>query len=174
MSGSFSTTDSERLATWIRDHGRAVRAYLWAMVRQDAVADDLVQEVFYRAWRGRHRYCEAGSARAYLMRIADRLVVDRSRRHKREVCLDDDQWQCLHSDRGAEPLEQAARAESHRLLADALEELSEAQRRVLLLRYYGDMTFAEIARTMNCPLGTVLSHCRRGLLALRKRLVEVA
>jgi RNA polymerase sigma-70 factor (ECF subfamily) len=57
-------------------------------------------------------------------------------------------------------------------LAAAMEGLSPPQRRVLLLRYHGQMSFSEIAETINCPLNTALSHCRRGLLALRELLVE--
>jgi RNA polymerase sigma-70 factor (ECF subfamily) len=53
-----------------------------------------------------------------------------------------------------------------------MESLSPQQQRVLLLRYYGELGFAEIAAIMQCPLGTALSHCHRGLQALRKQLVE--
>jgi RNA polymerase sigma-70 factor, ECF subfamily len=53
-----------------------------------------------------------------------------------------------------------------------LDRLSPPQRRVLLLRYYGQFTFAEIAEMIDCPLNTTLSHCRRGLEALRALLVE--
>jgi len=66
------------------------------------------------------------------------------------------------------------RQESVRQLNVALESLSDGQRRVLLLRYYGDMPFQEIARTTGQRLNTVLSHCRRGLLALRELLIEEA
>jgi DNA-directed RNA polymerase specialized sigma24 family protein len=42
----------------------------------------------------------------------------------------------------------------------------------LLLRYYGELSFAEIGRMLGCPVSTALSHCRRGLLALRETLLE--
>jgi DNA-directed RNA polymerase specialized sigma24 family protein len=42
----------------------------------------------------------------------------------------------------------------------------------MLLRYYGQLTFEQIALTLGCPLNTALSHCRRGLERLRKQLVE--
>lgn len=64
------------------------------------------------------------------------------------------------------------RAEARHQLDAAMELLTAAQRRVLLLRYYGDLSFAEIAETMDCPLSTALSHCRRGLLALRQIISE--
>jgi RNA polymerase sigma factor (sigma-70 family) len=73
----------------------------------------------------------------------------------------------------AAPAESLAAREIREQLSAALGELSEPQRRVLLLRFYGDLTFEEIAEALDCPLGTALSHCRRGLLALRKLLAVV-
>ena len=70
------------------------------------------------------------------------------------------------------PSEAAARHEALGELAVALDTLTPMQRRVLLLRYYGQLSFAEIAATVECPLNTVLSHCHRGLEALRKLMVE--
>ena len=68
----------------------------------------------------------------------------------------------------------AAQAEAERHLAQALTTLSPAQRRVLLLRYYGHLSFEEIADILGCPLNTALSHCHRGLTALRKVLAQSA
>src|SRR4051812_26756814 len=80
------------LAPWVRDHAGAVRGDVLAMVRRADVADDLVQEVFQRAWQSRDRYCDTGHERAFLLKIADRLVIDRSRRLGREINVDDATW----------------------------------------------------------------------------------
>ncbi len=45
---------------WVRDHGKAVRGFLLALVRRGDVADDLCQEVFCRAWQARDRYSGSG------------------------------------------------------------------------------------------------------------------
>ncbi len=158
----------ELVAQWVQEHGLAVRGYLFGMVRRDDVVDDLYQEVFRRAWEARRRYREQGHARAYLLRIADRLVFDRSRKPANEITVQDDIWrQCEpHSDT-EEPLEAALAAESRQQLQTALEQLTPAQKRVLLLRYYGNLEFRQIAKLLDCPVNTALSHCRRGLEALR-------
>ncbi len=167
------TGDQQRFADWIHEHGRAVRGFLLARVRRPDVADDLSQEVFQRAWQARHRYREQGQARAYLLQIADRLVADHHRREKRQTNLDASGWQRHEPlSQAAEPSQAAAVAEEVGRLAAVLDELSPVQQRVLLLRYYGQMTFAEIARSIGCPLNTTLSHCHRGLEMLRKLLVE--
>ena len=168
-----NTDDQQRFAGWVHEHGRAVRGFLLGMVHRPDVADDLTQEVFCRAWQARAGYREQGNARAYLLRIADRLACDRGRRPATPLNLDDDAWrQHEPCDAAGEPSEAAALAEETAKLAAAMERLSPIQRRVLLLRYYGQFTFAEIAAAIDCPLNTTLSHCRRGLETLRTLMVE--
>jgi RNA polymerase sigma-70 factor, ECF subfamily len=167
--------DEHRFAQWFHEHGAAVRGYLWASVRRQDVVEELIQEVFCRAWQARANYREQGAARAYLLRIADRLVCDLGRRGGSQVNLDRDGWNRYEPiQEGCDPASAAAQTEENAALAAALEQLSPPQRRVLLLRYYGQFRFAEIAEMTDCPLGTVLSHCRRGLEALRTMLSENA
>jgi RNA polymerase sigma-70 factor (ECF subfamily) len=168
-----STPHSERLTHWVHEHARAVRGYLLAMVRDVHAVDDLLQEVFCRAWQARDRYAEQGTARAYLLRIADRLVCDRGRVVQRERPMHPEQWAQFEPAAGdGPPLAGLLEVEGRRQLHEALDALSEPQRRTLLLRYYGDLEFHQIAQIMECPTNTVLSHARRGLLALRRLLVE--
>ncbi len=163
----------QRFVEWVREHGRAVRGFLLALVRRRDVADDLCQEVFCRAWQGRERYAEQGKTRAYLLQIANRLVVDRGRRNEPQTNLEDDVWRaCEPTSRTLDPSQEAVLSEQVRLLHAALDRLAPMQQRVLLLRYYGQMEFQEIADTLQIPLNTALSHCRRGLETLRKILVE--
>jgi RNA polymerase sigma-70 factor, ECF subfamily len=169
--GDARTSAEERIARWVREHAHALRGYCLGMVRRGDVADDLVQEVFQRAWQARDRYRDEGHEQAYLLRIADRLVVDRSRRMGLEINVDEQAWHEVEPAARTEvPLDALARGESSDELAAALDQLTSAQKRVLLLRFFGDLTFEEIAVTLGCPLGTALSHCRRGLIALRKLL----
>jgi RNA polymerase sigma-70 factor (ECF subfamily) len=163
----------EQLTRWVRDHGHAVQGFLQALVRDRDVAEDLLQEVFCRAWQARDRYSDAGKERSYLLRIADRLACDRTRRPRREQGFGAAEWQQIEpADRAGPAWEGMAAAETCRQLAAALDALSEQQRRTLLLRFYGNLDFSEIAAALDCPLNTVLSHNRRGLLALRQLLQE--
>ena len=163
----------DRLTSWFRQHGQVVRGYLLAAVRRPDVAEDLAQEVFRRAWQARERYREQGTARAYLLKIADRLLIDHARKSKPEVNLDDNGWALAEpADSSGAPSDRLKKSEARQELDAALELLTGPQKRVLLLRYYSDMSFAEIAETVGCPLSTTLSHCRRGLLALRKIIAE--
>jgi RNA polymerase sigma-70 factor (ECF subfamily) len=162
------SVDSRRFAAWVQDHGAAVRGYLRGVVGRIDWLDDLAQEVFYRAWQGRNGYEERGHARAYLLQIADRVACDRFRRSKPETMLGDGVWEVRERPHQAsKPSEAAASNEAAKQLDAALSELNPIQRRALLLRYYGELSFNEIAETLGCPLNTALSHCHRGLRALR-------
>jgi RNA polymerase sigma-70 factor (ECF subfamily) len=167
------TADEELFARWTREHAQAVRGYLLGMVRRSDVAEDLAQDVFLRAWKARRRYREQGTPRAYLLRIADRLVFDRYRKAGRETTVGEESWKHLQpTTRDAGPAEELTKKEAAEQLTAALEKLSDMQRRILLLRFYGQLSFAEIAETVDCPLNTALSHCRRGLLAMQELLIE--
>jgi RNA polymerase sigma-70 factor (ECF subfamily) len=167
-------TPSDRLARWVREHAAAVRGYLLGLVRRADQADDLLQDVFQRAWKARDRYEDRGTERAFLLRIADRLVIDKSRRARREINVDDATWHEVEPTASEEsPLDDLNNAETKQELTAALDRLSFNQRRVLLLRYFSDMTFEEIAAELECPLGTALSHCRRGLSAMKKLLTSL-
>lgn len=163
----------ERLVRWVHEHAVAIRGYLLGMVQRAEVADDLLQEVFKRAWLAKDHYVEQGHERAYLLRIADRLAVSTLRRPCREQTVDEATWAQLEpSDERAEPGNLLAARETAAAVENSLAALSAAQRRVLLLRYFGELTFAEIAEQTGWPLGTVLSHCHRGLAALRQQLAR--
>lgn len=171
--GSEVLSDANRLTEWVREYGRAVYGYLFALTRRSDVAEDLTQDVFRRAWQARLQYAEQGSPKAYLLRIADRLVIDFSRRKRLEIHLDDDGWRINQPQSLVTPPEDGLQlAESIERLQASLHVLSPPQRRVLLLRYFGDLDFDSIAQEMKAPLGTVLSHCHRGLAKLRKLMVE--
>jgi RNA polymerase sigma-70 factor (ECF subfamily) len=143
------------------------------MLRRSDLVDELSQEVFCRAWQARCRYREQGTPRAYLLRIADRLACDRIRRSPRHLHLDEAGWKQYEPwSQSSDPSRAVQQAEEAEQLAAALDRLSSAQRRVLLLRYYGQLSFGEIAAMTGCPLSTTLSHCHRGLETLRKLLVE--
>ncbi|HEV7280364.1 MAG TPA: RNA polymerase sigma factor [Pirellulaceae bacterium] len=159
------------LADWIERHGPSVYGFLRARVRDPNQTDDLFQETFTRALRAFRSYRDEGKPRAFLLKIADRLIAEKFRRRKREGALDAEAEQELAAAESG-PVRKASRSEARARLEQELDALTEDQRRVLLLRFYGDMTFAEISRILEQPLGTVLSHSRRGLAALKKRMAE--
>src|SRR5215207_8871565 len=83
------SADRERLTCWVRDFGDGLFRYLRFRVRDEHAAADLVQEVFFRAWRKRFDYLHRGQDRAFLFTVADRLACDHLRRPNRLAALSD-------------------------------------------------------------------------------------
>jgi len=157
--------DRERLTAWVREFGDGLHRYLRFRVRDEHAAADLVQEVFFRAWRKRFDYRHRGQDRAFLFTVADRLACDHLRRPNRLERLE------AHEPAADfDPDSTLLQSETEQLVKRGIERLTEAQQRTLLLRYYGGLGFQEIAEALDCPLGTALSHCRRGLERLRESL----
>ena len=168
MTHSSGPNADDRLSRWVREHGQAVFGFLYVRVHDRHAAEDLVQEVFLRAWQARERYEDQGHERGYLLRIADRLACDRLRGRRPEQLASDEVWSQLEPDDPAEPDVRLLQDEQDLALRSALDRLTEPQRRTLLLRYFGNLEFQEIASMLGCPLNTALSHAHRGLTALRR------
>lgn len=130
------------------------------------LAEDLVQQVFVRAWKGRDGFDpERGSLAAWLLGIARRLIADHY------AGLDKDRRVMVAAQRAAPPITDdrtTERVVDSVIVGDQVNRLPEQQRIVLRLAFYSDLSHSEIAETTGMPLGTVKSHIRRALIHLRK------
>src|SRR6476469_3429405 len=130
-------------------------------------AEELVQQVFVRAWKGRAGFDPArGSLGAWLLGIARRLIADQY------ASLDRDRKVITAAESIAPPaadLKSADRVVDRVVVGNELNRLPPEQRMVLRLAFYGDLSHSEIAATTGLPVGTVKSHTRRALIQLRKR-----
>lgn len=130
-------------------------------------AEELVQQVFVRAWKGREGFNpERGSLGSWLLGIARRLIADRY------ASLDRDRKVVSAAESIAPPdtdMKTVDRVVDRVVVSNELNRLPDEQRRVLRLAFYGDLSHSEIAATTGLPVGTVKSHIRRALIQLRKR-----
>ncbi len=153
--------DHQALDDAFRRWGEMIHALCTRWAGVDA-ADDLTQQVFVAAWQSRGGYDpDRAPLGAWLVGIA-RNLANRSFRGIREVPMDpsgstDEPFERDRSDHVADEL----------VVAQALANLPDAQRRTLELSYWEGLTQAEVASTLDMPLGTVKSHQRRGLRQLR-------
>jgi RNA polymerase sigma factor (sigma-70 family) len=144
----------------------ALRRYARALVRNRATADDLVQDCLERAvscWQQRRD----GDVRAWLFAILHNLAVDQFRKttaRGRHVPIDE-----TNEDNFGE-----AAAQEHRLMyQDALNKLArlpEEQRAVLLLVGVEDLSYADAAKVLNVPIGTVMSRLSRARERLQQEI----
>ncbi|MBL8745296.1 MAG: RNA polymerase sigma factor [Phycisphaerae bacterium] len=146
---------------------------VWSLARRfsfDASsAEDAVQEVFLEVWKSAHRYDPSVASEAtFISMIARRRLIDRARKSGRraetQALTDATPQAAPSSEPRSETNEDAARA------AEALATLSPEQQRVLRLSLVQGLSHDEIARATGLPLGTVKTHCRRGLIRIRELL----
>jgi RNA polymerase sigma-70 factor (sigma-E family) len=142
------------------------------IVRDQPTAEDVVQDVFTRLHARGHRAGDLDQALAYLRAAvlnACRSVLRRQAVGRRLGCMRD--WPySLTTTRSAE--QEAIRAEDCEEVLRALAALPARRREVLVLRYYLNLSEAEIAATLGISAGTVKSAAARGIAALARALKE--
>jgi RNA polymerase sigma factor (sigma-70 family) len=163
-------SDDAALAELYDRFGRVAYGLAARIVRDPALAEDVVQEAFLAVWRSAGRFvAERGKARTWLLTLVHRRAVDLVRREEL---------------RRGEPLAaaregEAEGADEHAWLRlqrghvqEALRKLPDQQREAIELAYYGGFTQAELADRLGEPLGTIKSRMFAGLARLRDLLAE--
>jgi len=147
----------------------ALRRYARTFVRDAGAADDLVQDTLERAISRWHQRRSDGDTRTWLFTILHNLAVNhlrRAARRGREVPLDD----AGESDVGVPSTQEDALRRDD--ILGAVGQLPDDQRSVLLLVSIEDVTYAEAARILDIPIGTVMSRLARARARLLKLLEE--
>lgn len=146
-------------------HYRSLVRLSAMLLRDSGAAEEVVQDAFvamHGAWR---RIRDEDKALAYLRQT----VVNRSRSVLRRRVVADKHMPTPGPDEPSAEYGAMARLEGDRVMA-CLRQLPERQREALVLRYYGDLSEADIAAAMKVSKGAVKSHTFRGMAAMRKML----
>ncbi len=154
-------------------YGRVAWGLALRILRDEALAEDAVQEAFLQVWRSASRFVpERSAARTWILTVVHRRAVDLVRREERRKTeqldearepagsggADDDAW--LNLERGR--------------VQEALKRLPDREREALELAYYGGFTQSELAQRLGEPLGTIKSRMFTGLARLRDLLSDPA
>lgn len=162
-------------ALLLERHRSRVFTTILLIVRDEDVAEDLVQDTFIKAIHTLKggRYCEENKFASWICRIAHNLAIDAFRRGKRvpHQSIDDDGPLANTLTIAEESIDDAmAREETYARLRELIQELPAAQKEVLLMRHYGDMSFQEIADATGVSINTALGRMRYALINLRKKM----
>jgi len=147
-----------------------ILAYLTNMLRDRGLAEDITQDCFVALVRRVDRIKPERGVGPWLFRVARNRAIDVMRKRGREV-LDADKalWRAdsMRLDEGS-PADALVLDEEARQVRAGLAKVPAKYREVLVLHYFGDLKFSEVARVLHRPLGTVLWQARRALKELSK------
>ncbi len=164
--------DARAFARLYDEHVDAIYRYIAIRVPSQQHAEDLTEEVFWRAWKAIERYRPVRPFRHWLYRIAHNLVIDDARRDARhrsyEVLTETGQ---VFLDDGPSPDEDILRQENIQQLRQALATLSDEEQTLLTMRFFENATYEEIAPILQKKPGAlrVLQH-----RALKKLAIKLA
>lgn len=153
----------------VRRYHEPLLRFLGRMVGSDTLAEELLQQTWLSALEhlDQFRPNEGGPGfKAWLFRIATNKVNDLWRSRGREKTAHEG----LRLVRDIETHDASVpttREEDIERLRLAIEQLPEAQRQVVVMRYFGDLKFVEIAEALGCPLNTALGRMHKAMLKLK-------
>src|SRR5438874_2701213 len=168
----IARSDEQALAELYRRFGRLAYGLALRILRDDALAQDAVQEAFLGVWRAAGRFkAERAKPSTWLLTLVHRRAVDLVRREERR------RTEPLQSETepvGAEATDEAELATERETIREALRRLPPEQREAIELAYYGGYTQSELADRLGQPLRTIKSRMFTGLARLREHLGEDA
>jgi len=159
-------------------HKDTVYSYIYFIVRNRELTEDIFQETFVKAiiTIKQGRYTENGKFRAWISRIAHNLIIDNYRQEKNEQTIsnDDCEIDLFNNYKLSEGTVEDEMIKSQ-ILTDVkklVDYLPDNQREVLLLRYYRDLSFKEIADITGVSINTALGRMRYAILNMRRMAEE--
>ena len=159
--------DAEALAEIFHRYKNLVYKTAYLMLGDADDAEDALQEIFVQVYRSLPTYRPAkGAFTTWLHRMTVNHCLNRRRRRRADMSLDE--FGALGT--SAPSLEGQMTEEA--AVQHALAHLNDKLRAVVILRYYWDLSYAEIAQILDIPLGTVKSRLHQALSILRRELTD--
>jgi RNA polymerase sigma-70 factor (ECF subfamily) len=175
--------DEQSFELLLRKYRAPLVNFLYRMVRDSAVAEDLAQEVFLRVYRARKEYAPSAKFTTWMFRIATNLALNsvRDNRHRQlEISMDhtvdaggDEQLAMEVPDRRPTVEQQLVERTRSELILRAVHALPEKQRAAVLLHKYQELDYDEIARILACSESALKSLLFRAYETLRVELAPL-
>ena len=175
--GRAAAGDAQALETLYERYSGVVFSFALRLVADRQLAEEVLQEVFFRAWQQGGAYsAQRGTFVTWLLSITHNLAIDEIRKRKRRPQKADSEEPetvlagVADTSAGADVEGEVWLGSLRTTVAEALKELPQAQRQAIELAYYQGLTQREIAETLGEPLGTIKTRMRLGLQKLREAL----
>ncbi len=165
--------DEQAFEVLMNRHKNKVFTAINLVVKDRYLAEDLMQETFIKAINTMKsgRYNEEGKFLPWIVRIAHNLAIDHFRKAKRyPTVIMEDGSNVFNTLKFAEASieETQIKQDTHKKLKALIQELPEAQKQVLIMRSYMEMSFKDIAEATNVSINTALGRMRYALINLRR------
>ena len=143
-------------------------AYLYKVTKSKELGEEIVLDVFLKLWHGREAITEIQNFEAFLYKVAHNKAIDFFRSAKRSQALQQALWETM----AEAPADDNADSRlllknTDALIKEAISQLSPQRKKVFELRHYEDLSYAEIATTLNLSSNTVRNHLAASLQFIR-------
>ena len=171
--------DSAALSELYDQYNRLLFGLILSILKKREEAEDTLQEVFTQIWEKAEQFdLDRGTVYTWIVSMTRNKSIDRLRskvykeQKKQSTSLDDeDVFHPLYSDE-TDPLVNTILTDRAKKLREALDQISDKQRKVLQVAYFNGMSQSEIAEEYDIPLGTVKTRMRDGMIKLRELLAK--
>ena len=165
----WQTGDMSAFEALFRQYERLVFKNAFLITGQKEEAEDVLQQVFVSVWKSRHTFNPAkGKITTWLHRITVNECM--KRQHVKSEPYAELIENMKLTEISVDPGEALMKHEEYERLIEAVNRLDSKHRSILVLRYFNDLSYDDIARTAGIPLGTVKSRINQGLKLLRHQL----
>jgi RNA polymerase sigma-70 factor (ECF subfamily) len=169
--------DDEAFDLLMNRYQKPLKNFIYRMISDAALAEELAQDVFVRIYLARNSYVPSARFSTWLFTVATNTTLKHIRKHKRMVREADlgrpggTPLADLGVAGGDSALDLVEKEELGRLVRHALGRLPHKEKTALILRKYQDCSYQEIAEIMKCSVGAIKTHIHRGKLRLRELLL---
>jgi RNA polymerase sigma-70 factor (ECF subfamily) len=163
--------------TLFERHRELVYRFAFQMARKRDDAEDIVQEVFVRAYQNLPRYRDEAKFTTWLLRIATNLGTDRARMHQRRNNLEQQEaggaltWMTESS--AEDPVENLERERRKQAVHNAIAALPEHHRKVIVMRDIEEMEYQDMSDVLGCSVGGAKLRVLRARRALKERVAPL-
>ncbi|CAN5431546.1 sigma-70 family RNA polymerase sigma factor [soil metagenome] len=171
----YKNGNEEAFEQLVGRHKSKIFTTIYLIVKDNYIAEDLLQETFIKVINTikSGRYNEEGKFLPWILRIAHNLAIDHFRKEKRypTIIMEDGNSVFNTLEFSEDSIEsRQIQKDTHAKLRKLIQELPEAQKEVLIMRHYMQMSFQEIAETTGVSINTALGRMRYALINLRKKM----
>jgi RNA polymerase sigma-70 factor (ECF subfamily) len=176
----FQAGTVEAFNILVERYSERLMHYLYGFLGDARRCEDLLQETFLRVYRNRHSYQRIAKFSTWLYTIAGNLARSEYRKRKRRrmysiqsVNRDDEEYEMALPDESFSPDRYAESTIQDRYIQEALEQIPDDFREVVVLRDIQQLAYEEIAQITGLPMGTVKSRINRGRTKLQSLLRDI-